>query len=46
MERAKALRVLARMTFEQGDFAEARPIYEKSLEMSRALGDDRVWPRR
>jgi len=40
IERAKALRTLARMIFEQGDFVEARPIYEQSLEMSRALGDD------
>jgi predicted ATPase/DNA-binding CsgD family transcriptional regulator len=40
VERAKVLRFLGVMTFEQGDFAEARSIYEKSLEMSRALGDD------
>ena len=31
---------LARMTWQLGDFAEARSIYERSLEMSRALGDD------
>jgi non-specific serine/threonine protein kinase len=40
VERAKALRGLARMTFDQGNSTEARPLYEKSLEMSRALGDD------
>jgi predicted ATPase/DNA-binding CsgD family transcriptional regulator len=40
-ERAKALRTLAMMMFEQGDFAESRSIYQKSLEMSRAVGDDR-----
>jgi predicted ATPase/DNA-binding CsgD family transcriptional regulator len=38
--RAKALRTLARMFWQQGDFAEARSIYDASLEMSRALGDD------
>lgn len=40
VERAKAVRGLARMIFEQGDFADARRTYEKSLEMCRALGDD------
>jgi predicted ATPase/DNA-binding CsgD family transcriptional regulator len=39
-ERAKALRGLARMYFEQGDFTEAGPIYEQSLEMARAVGDE------
>jgi predicted ATPase/DNA-binding CsgD family transcriptional regulator len=38
--RAKALWALGRMLFEQGDFTEARPIYQQSLEMYRALGDD------
>ncbi|MFL5731592.1 MAG: tetratricopeptide repeat protein, partial [Chloroflexia bacterium] len=41
VEHAKALRTLARMVWEQGDSMEARAIYEKSLDMSRALGDDR-----
>jgi predicted ATPase/ATP/maltotriose-dependent transcriptional regulator MalT len=40
VERAKVLRVLARMIWEQGDFTDARSIYETSLEISRALGDD------
>ena len=40
VERAKALRALARMTWQQGDIMEARSIYEQSLEMSRALGDE------
>ncbi|HEX9987316.1 MAG TPA: tetratricopeptide repeat protein [Chloroflexia bacterium] len=40
IERAKALRTLAVMIFQQGHFAEARGIFEKSLAMSRALGDD------
>jgi predicted ATPase/DNA-binding CsgD family transcriptional regulator len=38
--RAKALRILAHMTFEQGDFKEAASIFEQSLAMARALGDD------
>jgi predicted ATPase/DNA-binding CsgD family transcriptional regulator len=42
LERAKALLFLGVMTFEQGDFAEARSIYEKCLEMSRALGAEIV----
>ena len=41
MERATALRTLARMIWQQGDFTEAHAIYEASLEMSRALRDDR-----
>lgn len=40
VERAKALRALASMSWQQGDSPEAREIYERSLEMSRALGDD------
>jgi predicted ATPase/DNA-binding CsgD family transcriptional regulator len=40
VEHAKALHILGRMIFEQGNFAEAHPIYEKSLHMSRALGDN------
>lgn len=42
VERAKALLFLGVMAFEQGDFAEARSIYEKCLEMSRALGAEIV----
>jgi predicted ATPase/DNA-binding NarL/FixJ family response regulator len=41
VERAKALRTVARMIFDQGELAAARSIYEQSLEMFRALGDDR-----
>jgi ATP/maltotriose-dependent transcriptional regulator MalT len=40
MERARALRTLARLVFEQGYFPDARVIFEQSLQMSRALGDD------
>ena len=40
IERVKALRTLAFMVFEQGNFIEARSILEQCLEMSRALGYD------
>jgi predicted ATPase/DNA-binding CsgD family transcriptional regulator len=40
IERAKALRALARMTWQLGDLTEAGSLYEQSLEMSRALGDE------
>lgn len=40
IERALVLRTLANMIFERGDFAEARPLIQKSLEMSVQLGDD------
>ena len=37
---AKVLRVLARMTWQLGDMNEPRSIYQKSLEMTRAVGDE------
>ena len=40
IERVKALRTLAFMIFEQGNFVEARSILEQCLEMSRALSYD------
>src|SRR5688500_11129841 len=40
-ERAKALRTLAHMTWQLGGLTEARSSYEQSVQMSRALGDDR-----
>jgi len=41
-ERAGALRVLAHLTWQLGDVAEARRISEKGLDMSRVLGDDQA----
>ncbi|HET9492962.1 MAG TPA: tetratricopeptide repeat protein, partial [Chloroflexia bacterium] len=39
VDRARALRALARFEFELGDSVEARRLYEQSLAISRALGD-------
>ncbi|HET9496198.1 MAG TPA: AAA family ATPase, partial [Chloroflexia bacterium] len=39
VDRARALRALARFEFELSDSVEARRLYEQSLAISRALGD-------
>jgi non-specific serine/threonine protein kinase len=40
VDRARALRTLARFEFELSDFAKAQTLYDQSLEMSRTLGDE------
>jgi predicted ATPase/DNA-binding CsgD family transcriptional regulator len=40
VEQAKVLRALARMTWQLGDMNEPRSIYQESLEMTRAVGDE------